>query len=79
MVVRDDVKIFDNPDNSSFTRMFSLALRHGAKPSFLVEQLQKDKDSNIFSFARCGARILNNYIEDGEKVESMDFSTSPPD
>jgi len=76
MVVRDIVKIFDNPDNSSFTRMFSLALRHGAKPSFLVEQLQKDKDSNMFSFARCVSRILKNYIQNGEKVESTDFSTT---
>jgi len=76
MVVRDIVKIFDNPDNSSFTRMFSLALRHGAKPSFLVEQLQKDKDSNMFSFARCVSRILKNYIQNGEKVASTDFSTT---
>jgi ribonucleoside-diphosphate reductase alpha chain len=70
MIVRDVVKIFDNPNNSAFTRMISLALRHGAKPSFLVEQLQKDKDSDMFSFARCVARILKNYIEDGEEAHS---------
>tara|TARA_R110000787_G_scaffold2353_12_gene9423 strand:- start:3193 stop:5622 length:2430 start_codon:yes stop_codon:yes gene_type:complete len=70
MVVRDVVKVFDNPDNSAFTRMISLSLRHGAKPAFLVEQLQKDKDSNMFSFARCVARILKNYIQNGEKVTS---------
>jgi len=66
MVVRDVVKIFDNPNNSAFTRMISLGLRHGAKPSLLVEQLLKDKDSDMFSFARCVARILKNYIKDGE-------------
>jgi len=66
VVVKDIVKVFDNPNNSAFTRMISLSLRHGAKPSFLVEQLQKDKGSDMFSFARCVARILKNYIQDGE-------------
>jgi len=70
MIVRDVVKVFDNPNNSAFTRMISLSLRHGARPSFLVEQLQKDKDSDMFSFSRCVARILKNYIQDGEKAHS---------
>ena len=70
IVVKDIVKVFDNPNNSAFTRMISLSLRHGARPSFLVEQLQKDKGSDMFSFARCVARILKNYIKDGEKLES---------
>ena len=46
--------------------MISLGLRHGAKVNFMVEQLQKDKDSDMFSFAKCIARILKCYIEDGE-------------
>ena len=70
VVVKDIVQVFDNPNNSAFTRMISLSLRHGAKPSFLVEQLQKDKGSDMFSFARCVARILKNYIQDGEKPGS---------
>jgi len=70
IVVRDIVKVFDNPNNSAFTRMISLALRHGSKPSFLVEQLLKDKDSDMFSFARCVARILKLYIKDGEAALS---------
>ena len=65
-VVRDIVRVFDNPNESAFTRMISLTLRHGAPPRLLVEQLQKDKDSDMFSFARCIARILKNYIQDGE-------------
>ena len=68
--IKDVVTVFDNPTNSAFTRMISLALRHGAKPSFLVEQLHKDRDSDMFSFSRCIARILKNYIQNGEKVES---------
>ena len=65
-VVRDIVKVYDNPNESAFTRMISLALRHGSPPRLLVEQLLKDKDSDMFSFARCVARILKNYITDGE-------------
>ena len=70
VLVKDVVKVFDNPNHLAFTRMISLGLRHGAKPSFLVEQLQKDKDSDMFSFARCIARILKNYIQNGEKAYS---------
>ena len=66
ITVKDIVKAFDNPNNSAFTRMISLGLRHGAKVRFMVEQLQKDKDSDMFSFARCIARILKNYIQNGE-------------
>jgi len=66
ITIKDVVKVFDNPSNASFTRMISLGLRHGAKPRFMVEQLQKDKNSDMFSFARCIARILKNYIQDGE-------------
>jgi len=65
-VVRDVVRVFDNPNESAFTRMLSLTLRHGAPPRLLVEQLMKDKDSDMFSFARCIARILKIYITDGE-------------
>lgn len=64
--IKDVVKVFDNPNNSAFTRMISLGLRHGAQAKFMVEQLQKDKDSEMFSFAKCIARILKNYIKDGE-------------
>jgi len=68
VIIRDIVKIFDNANNSAFTRMISLGLRHGARPSFLVEQLYKDRDSDMFSFSKCIARILKNYIQNGERV-----------
>jgi ribonucleoside-diphosphate reductase alpha chain len=66
ITIKDVVKVFDNPSNASFTRMISLGLRHGARPRFMVEQLQKDKNSDMFSFSKCIARILKNYIQDGE-------------
>jgi ribonucleoside-diphosphate reductase alpha chain len=66
VVVKDLVSVFDNPNHSAFTRMISLSLRHGANIQYTVEQLQKDRDSDMFSFARCIARILKNYIPDGQ-------------
>ncbi len=66
VIIKDLVKVFDNPNHSAFTRIISLGLRHGANIQFTVEQLQKDRDSDMFSFARCIARILKNYIPDGQ-------------
>ena len=65
IVVKDIVKVFDNPNNSAFTRLISLSLRHGANIQYVVEQMQKDRDSDMFSFAKCVARVLKNYITDG--------------
>ena len=64
-VIKDVVTVFDNPTNSAFTRMISLSLRHGASIQYVVEQMQKDRDSDMFSFAKCVARVLKNYITDG--------------
>jgi ribonucleoside-diphosphate reductase alpha chain len=68
VIVKDLVKVFDNPNQSGFTRMISLGLRHGANIQYVVEQLQKDRDSDMFSFAKCIARILKNYIPDGQSA-----------
>ena len=67
-LIKNVVKVFDNPNNSIFTRMISLSLRHGAKINYVVEQLQKNRESDMFSFSRCIARILKNYIQDGERA-----------
>jgi|TARA_R110000765_G_scaffold305465_2_gene399316 ribonucleoside-diphosphate reductase alpha chain len=63
--IKDMVKVFDNPNHSAFTRMISLGLRHGASVQYVVEQMQKDRDSDMFSFAKCVSRVLKYYIKDG--------------
>ena len=67
VVIKDVVRVFDNPNHAGFTRTISLALRHGVPIQYIVEQLQKDKDHDLFSFARVIGRVLKKYIEDGAK------------
>lgn len=69
VILRDIVSLFDNPNHSAFTRTISLALRHGAPIHYIVEQLQKDRDADLFSFSRVIARVLKSYIVDGTKPE----------
>lgn len=65
LVIKDIANQFDNPNYSHATRLISLALRHGAKIQYVVEQLSKEKDADMFSFTKCIARVLKSYIEDG--------------
>lgn len=67
IVFKDVVTLFDNPTQGAFTRTISLALRHEVPLQYVVEQLQKDKNSDMFSFARVIARVLKGYIKDGTK------------
>lgn len=65
MVIKDVVSVFDNANYAGYTRTISLALRHGVPVQYLVEQMQKDKEMDMFSFSKAIARCLKKYIKDG--------------
>lgn len=65
MMIRDIANIFENKNYGAFTRTLSLAIRHGTPIQFVVEQLTKDKFSEMTSFSRVIARVLKGYIKDG--------------
>jgi ribonucleoside-diphosphate reductase alpha chain len=67
VIIKNIVRVFDNPNYASFTRVISLGLRHGSPINFMVEQLQKDKDAEMFSFSKVIARTLKKYIMDGTR------------
>jgi ribonucleoside-diphosphate reductase alpha chain len=68
MVIKDIANVFENPNFGAFSRTISLALRHGTPVQFVVEQLLKDKHSDITSFSKVIARVLKSYIKDGTKT-----------
>lgn len=70
MLIKDIANVFENANFGAFTRTISLALRHGTPVQYVVEQLQKDKHSEITSFSKVIARVLKNYIVDGTKSTS---------
>jgi len=68
LVINDIINIFDNPNNAIMTRMISLSLRHGANVKFVVEQMQKDLDTDFTCFNKVLSRVLKKYICNGEKA-----------
>jgi ribonucleoside-diphosphate reductase alpha chain len=69
VLFKDVVELFSNKVYGAFTRTISLALRHGVPVQYLVEQLRKDKSSDITSFSSVIARVLSKgYIPDGTKT-----------
>src|ERR1035437_5335174 len=65
MTIKDIANVFENKSYGSFTRLLSLSLRHGAPLQYIVEQLQKDKHSEITSFSKVMSRVIKSYITDG--------------
>lgn len=71
-VVKDILATFDNAENAIHTRLLSLSMRHGAPVKYIVDQLQKDTNSNLFDFSKVIARVLKKYIEDGESSQKCE-------
>lgn len=67
MLIKDIANVFENANFGAFTRTISLALRHGTPVQYVVEQLQKDRNSDVTSFSLIAARVLKQYIADGTK------------
>lgn len=68
MLIKNIANVFENHNFGAFTRTISLALRHGTPVQYVVEQLLKDKYSDITSFSKVAARVLKSYIADGTKT-----------
>lgn len=67
MIIKNITNIFNNTTYATFTRTLSLALRHGTPVQFVVEQLLKGTDEDLFSFSKAASRVLKHYIVDGTK------------
>jgi ribonucleoside-diphosphate reductase alpha chain len=67
MIIKDIANVFENANFGAFSRTISLSLRHGVPVQYIVEQLQKDKYSDITSFSKVMGRVLKSYIQDGVK------------
>lgn len=65
MIIKDIANVFENKNYGSFTRLLSLSLRHGINLQYIVEQLSKDKYSDLTSFSKVIARVFKSYIKDG--------------
>jgi ribonucleotide reductase alpha subunit len=70
VIISDIANVFENKNYGDFTRILSLSLRHGTPIQYVVEQLQKNKSSDMTSFSKVMARVLKSYIKDGTKSMS---------
>jgi len=69
LVFKGIAKHFNNYEYGAFTRLTSLAIRHGIAIQYICEQITKrGVDGDLFSFQRAMARILKKYIVEGEKA-----------
>lgn len=66
-VLKDIVSWFEHNDYGTLSRMVSMSLRHGVPIQFIVEQLQKDQNDDLWSFNRVLARVLKKWVKDGIK------------
>lgn len=65
ILIKDIIKWFKNDDYGTVTRLISMNLRHGVPIHYIVEQMQKDGNDDLWSFHKVVARVLKKYIPDG--------------
>jgi ribonucleoside-diphosphate reductase alpha chain len=62
VVYKDLASILMTDGQKGMTRLLSLALRHGALPKYIVEQLKKTNGS-ISDFSTAISRVLSKYVD----------------
>lgn len=68
--IEDIAQAFDNPSWGAFTRLLSVALRHGTPVQYVAEQIARGGDPDMRSFSKVMARVLKRYIPQGAKAAS---------
>lgn len=68
LIIKDIIKVFDNPESAWATRMLSLSMRHGVPIEFIVDQLSRD--GAMGDVNKVISRILKKYIIEGSKVRT---------
>ena len=69
----DNIVEFMTMDEQKDTRKYSLMLRHGIKPKYIIEQIEEY--ANITSFDKVIAKVLTNYLN-GEKLKGDEVCPS---
>lgn len=64
---RDLIKLVDNNEYTTLTRMTSMSLRHDVPIQYIVDQLKKNRQDTMLDFAPVLARMLKDFIPDGTK------------
>lgn len=69
--VGDLTSLIDDEESGAVTRLVSLALRHGASPQFVAEQLKKTEEARFDSIGKALSRILKNFIPNGVETKEV--------
>lgn len=66
-IIKDIHQITVHKDEQVLTRLVSGMLRHGAKPQFVMEQIDKC-ELEIVSFGKAISRVLKKYVKDEDMI-----------
>lgn len=73
LMVEEGGEVYDlsgllvNGDYNVINRLCSFGLRNNGGVNYLVDQLCKEQDSDMYTYNKVLARILKKYIKDGER------------